>query len=210
MFSRSPGPRNRPGLHIGEHLFIDPLCSTAEGKFTQGVEISLVEELLDRPCCHIRDIDFPVPQPLEKFRGCKIDNLDLCCFIDHPVGNRLAHEHTGDLGNNIIETLDVLDIQRGIDIDTGIEQFLDILVAFGVTGTGNIGMGEFIDKNERWPETKGCIEVKLREHDSPVLHHLPGNEGKPFEQCFGLRPAVGLDIPGSAHQHLRHAGGVLP
>ena len=77
MFPRSPWTRNRPGLHIGEHLFIDPLCSTAEGKFTQCIKVPLIEELLDRPCCHIRDIDFPVPQPLEKFRGGKIDNLDL-------------------------------------------------------------------------------------------------------------------------------------
>ena len=104
----------------------------------------------------------------------------------------------------------MLDIQRGIDIDTGIEQFLNILVAFGMPGTGNIGMSEFIDKNERWPETKGCIEIKLRERDPPVLHHLPGNEGKPFEQRFSLRPAMGLDIPGSVRQFLRNAGGVPP
>ena len=42
----------------------------------------------------------------------------------------------------------MLDIQRGVDIDTGIEQFLDILVRFSVPGAGNIGMGKFIDQHK--------------------------------------------------------------
>ena len=90
----------------------------------------------------------------------------------------------------------MLDIQRGVDIDTGIEQFLDILVAFGMPGTGNIGVGEFIDKHKRRFCLERCIEIELREQDPPVFHHLPGNDGKTFKQLFGLRPAVGLDIPG--------------
>ena len=148
MLSGSPRPRNRPGLHIREHLLIDPLCGTAEGKFTQRIEVPLVEKLLDCPRCHIRDVDFPVPQPLEKFRRGKIDNFDLGCFIDHPVRNCFSHEHAGNLGNNIIEALDMLDIQRCVDIDTGIKQFLYILVTFGVPGTGNIRVSKFVDKNE--------------------------------------------------------------
>ncbi len=67
MLPGSPWARNRPGLHIGEHLFIDPLCGTAESELPQCVEVPLVEKLLDCPGSHVGDIDFPVPQSLEKF-----------------------------------------------------------------------------------------------------------------------------------------------
>ena len=63
----------------------------------------------------------------------------------------------------------MLDIQRCVDINTGIQQFFNILVTFRVAGTGNIRMCEFINKDEGWAERKSCIEVKFREPDLPVL-----------------------------------------
>jgi peptidoglycan/xylan/chitin deacetylase (PgdA/CDA1 family) len=40
----------------------------------------------------------------------------------------------------------MLDIQRRPDIDAGLDQFLDILEAFGMPATfGGIGVGEFVD-----------------------------------------------------------------
>ena len=132
MLAGSPRARDCPGLHVGEHLFVNPLCSPAQGKLTECVQVPLVEKLLDCPGRHVWDIHFSFPQALEKFRWCKVNYFDLIRFIDYPVGNRFADYYMGDLGDYIIEALDMLDIQRGIDIDTCIQQFLDILVTFQV------------------------------------------------------------------------------
>ncbi len=89
----------------------------------------------------------------------------------------------------------MLDIQRRVYIDTGIQQFLNILVPFRVAGTRNIRMGKFIDKNEGWAEAQCCIKVKLRKGNPAIFHHLPGNKSKPFKQRLCLRPSMGLNIP---------------
>ena len=194
-FPCSPRARDGTGLHVRKHLVVDPFCGPAEGKFPQGIQVALVEELLDGPGCHVGNVDLSLPQPLEEFRGCKVDQFDLGRFIDHPVGNCLPDNDTGDLGNDIVEALDMLDIQRCIDIDPCIEEFLDILVTFRVAGTRGIGVGQFIDKHELRVGREDCIEVHFRKAHIPVFHHLPGDDGKPFCKRFCLGPAMGLNVP---------------
>ncbi len=55
----------------------------------------------------------------------------------------------GDLGDDIVQAFDMLDIDRGIDIDPGRQQFLDIEIAFGVAAAFGIGMGKLIDQGQR-------------------------------------------------------------
>ena len=45
-----PGAGDSPRGHIGEHLGVDLLRGPAEGDLAQRREVSLAEELLDRPC----------------------------------------------------------------------------------------------------------------------------------------------------------------
>ena len=85
----SPRARDGTGLHVGEHLVVNPFRRTAEGKFPEGIQVALVEELLDGPGSHIGDIHFSFPQPLEEFRRCKVDQFDLGRLIDYPVRNCL-------------------------------------------------------------------------------------------------------------------------
>ena len=40
--------------------------------------------------------------------------------------------HAGDLRHHVVEAVDVLDVERGVDVDAGVEQLLDVLPALGV------------------------------------------------------------------------------
>ncbi len=81
--------------------------------------------------------------------------------VKHGIGDTLPHEHAGDGGNGVIQTFDVLDIHRCVDIDACFQKLLDILIPFGVAAAVCIGVGQFIHKNElRVPRNCG-INVKL-------------------------------------------------
>jgi hypothetical protein len=55
----------------------------------------------------------------------------------------------GDLGDDVVEALDVLDIDRGIDVDAVAQQFGDVEIALRVPAAGRIGVREFIDQRDR-------------------------------------------------------------
>ena len=62
----------------------------------------------------------------------------------------------------------MLNIEGSVNIDSGIQQFFDVLVAFGMARSGSIGMGIFIDY--------GQVRVtgsRLHPGPSPVILH-PG------------------------------------
>lgn len=61
-----------------------------------------------------------------------IHKFDLVGVVKHGIGDTLPHEHAGDGGNGVIQTFDVLDIHRCVDIDACFQKLLDILIPFGV------------------------------------------------------------------------------
>ena len=104
-------------------------------------------------------------------------------------------DHPGDLGNDIVEAVEVLDIQGRVYVYPFIEYLLDVLVAFRVARPRCIGMGKFIDKYQLGMGGEDCIEIHLRDRHIPVLYHLPGDDREPFNQCFCLSPAMRLNVP---------------
>ena len=127
-----PGPGNRPRLHVREHLVVDPLSGPPQGKFPEGIQVAFIEKLLDRGLGHVRNVYLAFPQPLEEFRRRKVHHLDLGSLINHPVGDGLAYEDSGDLGDYIVQTFHMLDIEGCIDIDPRCQQLFDILVPLGM------------------------------------------------------------------------------
>ena len=61
----------------------------------------------------------PSLEPLDQILGREVDQFDGIGAVENGVRDRLAHAHMGDLRDDIIEALDVLDIDGGIDIDAG-------------------------------------------------------------------------------------------
>ena len=129
---RRPCLRNRVRRPVDLHLGVDPVSRTAQGQFPQGNQIAFAEEVVEGPSGLLRHIDLALAQTLQQLIGGQVDQFNLIGLIQDGVGHGFTDEHARDLGHDIIQALQVLHIDRGVDIDTGVEQLLDILPAFGV------------------------------------------------------------------------------
>ena len=71
-------------------------------------------------------------QPGKQIVRRQIDQLELIGLIEDMVRQRFTLLDTGNLCNEIIQTLKVLNIDGRPDVDASFQQLLDILPALGV------------------------------------------------------------------------------
>ena len=94
----------------------------------------------------------------------------------------------------------MLDIDRCVNINSGIQQFLNILITLGVPTSFHIGMGQFVHQNQLRFSLQRTINIKLTESDSPVIHLSNRKLLQAIEQCHCLRSGMGFNISGN-HVH---------
>ncbi|EKD40267.1 MAG: hypothetical protein ACD_75C00116G0001, partial [uncultured bacterium] len=125
-----------------------------------------------------------------------VDQGDFRGQIEHAVRHGLLDRHAGDLGHYILDALEMLDVDGGVDVDAGGQQLLDVLPAFFVAGAGGVGMGQLVDQDDLRLSLQRRIDIQLRQAHPLVFALGLGDGRQPFEQLVGLRPAVGLDVGG--------------
>src|SRR5262249_5949448 len=125
--------------------------------------------------------------------GRDIDEFDGIGAIENRVRHRLAHAHMRDLRDHVVEALDVLDVDGGVNVDAVTEQLLDVEVALGMAAAGLIGVGELIDQDDLRAAGDDGVEVQLIERLSRVFKPLAGNDLEILEQGLRLLAPVGFD-----------------
>ena len=75
-------------------------------------------------------VDLAGAQPRQQVVRRQVDQLDFIGLVENAVRQGLALSHAGDLRDQVIETLEVLNIDGRPHVDAGIEQLLDVLPAF--------------------------------------------------------------------------------
>ena len=143
-----PGAGDGVGAHVGEELGVDALGGAAERELAQRGEVAGGEVVRERAARGLADVDLALLQALDQVVGGDVDDLDVVGAVDDRVGHRLADADAGDLGDDVVEALDVLDVDGGVDVDAGGEQLLDVEVALGVAAAGGVGVGELVDEGE--------------------------------------------------------------
>ena len=73
----------------------------------------------------------------------------------------------GDLRDDVVQALDVLDVDGGVDVDAVAEQLLDIEIALGVAAAGRVGVGELVDQHDLRTARDDGVEVHLLERSGP-------------------------------------------
>ena len=126
--------------------------------------------------------------------GEQVDQLHLVGAVEDAVGDRLAHAHAGDLRDDVVQALEVLDVERGVDVDAGVEQLLDVVPALRVARA-----------RARWcararrpaPARAGARATASRSISSSVAPRysiaLPRHDLEAGEQRLGLGAPVRLD-----------------
>ena len=80
-------------------------------------------------CTRAWRVDLALAQARDQRLGREVDEHDLVGRGEHAVGDRLAHAHAGQLGDLVVERLEVLDVDGRVHVDAGVEHVGDVLVA---------------------------------------------------------------------------------
>ena len=191
--ARRPRPGDGMGLHVGQHLVVDPLRGAAQRQLAQRRQVAFGEIMVERALRHFRHIDLAFGQALDQVLGREVDQLDLVGLVDHVVGQRLAHPDRGDLRHHVVQALDVLDVERRIDVDAGGQQLLDVLVALLVPAAGRVGVRQLVHQHQPGLARQDGVDVHLVQRALAVRHLLARHDLEAVEQRLGLGALVGLD-----------------
>ncbi len=189
------GPRSGDGMrpHVVQHLIVDALCRAAQRQLAQGRQIAGLEIVLERTFGLMRNVDLAFVQALDEIARGEVDELDLVGLVEDAVRQRLAHADTGDPRDHVVEALDMLDVERRVDVDPGGDQLLDVEVALGMAAARCIGVREFVDEHQCRPARQHRVDVHLVELAPPVLDAPARNDLEAGDQRLGLLAAMRLD-----------------
>ena len=189
--ARRPRARDRARLHLLEQLLVDPLGGAPQSQLAQGGEIGGREVVLERALRLLGDVDLALLQALDQVVGRQVDELDGIGAVENGVGYGLAHAHAGDLRHYVVEALDMLDVDRRVDVDAGIEQLLHVLVALGMPAARDVGMRQLVDQDQvRSPFQRG-VDIELVEDAVDVDGRLTWDDLEPSSRAsVSLRPCV--------------------
>ena len=195
------GPRAPDGVqaHVREQLLVDPLGSTPERQLAQRRQVAGSEVVLKGALGRLRDINLALPQPLDQVVRRDVDDLDVVGSVEDAVRHRLAHPDPGDPGDDVVQALHVLDIERGVDVYPCAQDLLDVEVALGVARARRVGVRQFVHQHQLRPAGEDRVQVHLLQHDAAVVDRTAGDLLQPLQQLGGLDAPVGLD---QAHDHV--------
>ncbi|MCY1401303.1 hypothetical protein D9M71_164200 [compost metagenome] len=188
------GRRRLPQLPIAlGQVGIDLGCRRLHRQLAQGCEVGLGKERIDSCPRLFGYVDLALAQALEQLPGRQVDQHQFEGFLQHPIGQSLAHLHASDATHLVIEAFQVLDVDCGVDVDTRRQQLLHVLPALGMAAARGVAVGQFVDQGQLRRGLEQAIQVHFFEHDPAVLRTQQRLLRKACKHRFGFRPAVGLD-----------------
>ena len=140
----------------------------------------------------MRDINLPLAQAAEQLLGGEVDKDNAVCIEQNLIGQGLFYPDPGQLPHQIVEALQMLDVEGAVDVDTGVEQLLDILPALLVAAAGGVAVGQLVHHGDGRLPRQQAVEVHLLQPLLAVHVDLARLDGEFVEQGQRLLPAVGL------------------
>ena len=205
-----PDLLDRVLTHVDAHLGVHSLCRAAERKLTESDQIALAEEVLEGLLRLVGHVDLALFETLQEIVGREVDQLDLVGLLEDRVRHRLSDDDAGDLGDDVVEALDVLDVHRRVDVDASVEQLAHVLPPLGVTRAGRVGVGQLVDQDQGRTARERAVQVEFAQGRPPIVDDTRGEHLEPLQKRLGLRTPVGLDVADD-HIHAsvaRLAGGL--
>lgn len=89
----------------------------------------------------------------------------------------------------------VLDVDRGHDVDAGVEQFVDVLPALGVAAAGDVGVGVLVDERDVGRAGEDGVEIHLGEGGTAVLDRASRDRLEVTDLLRGGLAVVRLEEP---------------
>ena len=187
------GPDARDGVvaAVDLHLGVHSRRGGPERQLPERDEIALAEEAAHRFPGLLGEVDLPLLEAPDQIVRRQIDQLDLGRLLEDRVRDRLPRRHLRDARDDVVQALEMLDVQRRVDVDPGGEKLRDVLPALGMAGAGSVGVGQLVDEDEGRAAGEGGIEVELAEGRAAVLDRRGGSRSSPGRSAsVSARPCV--------------------
>jgi hypothetical protein len=120
----------------------------AQSELSKRREVALLEEAAEGLANLVGHVHLALVETLNKFLRGDVNDLYLVGVVDQRVWNRLRNDDAGDLGDDVVEALNVLDIDRCVDVNSLLKQFRDRLPTLFMARARNVGVGKLIHKYE--------------------------------------------------------------
>jgi hypothetical protein len=149
--------------------------------------------MLERPFSLSGDVDLAFLEPLDQVVRRQIDQFHGIGAVEHGIRHGLAHAYVRDLRHHVVETFDVLDVDRRIDVDAVAHQLFDVEIALWMAAAFGVGVRQLIDQHDLRPPRDDGVKVHFFERLPFVFEVSARNGLQPLNQRFGVAAAMGLD-----------------
>ena len=178
---------------VALHALFDRVGQPEQREFAKRREVADAEVVAQRGVDPLGRVDVAVRHPPPQRLGRHVDELDLFGGAHERVGHALTLRHTGDVGDDVVERFQVLDVERRDHVDAGVEDGLDVVPpALVRPRAGHVGVGQLVDQRDRRPPFQDAGEVEFGERAPPVRHLQSIEHRQPVEPRRGVRTSVGL------------------
>src|SRR5664279_342594 len=177
----------------GQALCPHLLGNLAQRDLAQGGEVLDAEEVVECRVDSTGWVDLAGAQAVEQRLRREVDEHDFLGAREDGVGDRLAHPDAAQLGDVVVERFQMLDVERGEDVDARLEDLLDVLVALGVLDAGHVRVRELVDQAQLGPAGEHRRQVHLFQHGLAVAHAPAGHHRQALGEPRRLSAAVALE-----------------
>lgn len=182
----------------GAHLIVYPVGRAAQRQFTQREQVAFAEEIFDGALGAVADVHFALFQPLTQIVRRQIHQHHFIGAVEKGIGYGFAHLNAGDAAYHVIQALQMLHVDGGNHVDTGIQQLFNVLPALGMARALYVGVRQFIHQDHRRMARQRGVEVEFRM--ARPTSGAPRQHRQSLQQRGGLFTAVGFD---HASQHVQ-------
>ncbi len=192
--ARLPGPLDPVPFAILLQRVVDTIGDPEERELAQRSEVPRTE-VVPKGCVDpLCGVDVPVRHATADSLRRHVYEIDLVRPAHDGVGDRLLLLDAGDLLDDVVDRVEVLDIQGRDHRDPGLEQRLHVLPALLVARSRDVRMRELVDEGHVGQTREDRVEIHLLEGGAAVLDRHSRHDLETCNLVGGLRAAVSLDV----------------
>lgn len=180
--------------------FLHPVGQPQQGDLAQCGEVADPEVVSEGGLDPVRRIDVAMDHAAAERLRWQVDQFDLVGPAGHLVGQGLPLRDARDLPHHVVEGLQVLDIERGDNIDADVQELLHVLPPLGVADSRNVGVGQLVDQCDLGAAGQDRVEIHLGEERTAVAQRTAGHRLQAVGHGRGRPTAMRLD---EADDHIR-------
>ena len=143
-------------------------------------------------------VDLAGVQSRQQVAWGQIDELDVLGLVENPVGYGFALAYARDARHDVVQAFQVLNIERGPDVDAGGQNLLDVLPPLRMALFGkpirDIRVGQLVDDQYGGVARQCRVEIELAARDASIFHLERRQLFETVHQAFRFEPAVRLHV----------------